>query len=571
MKRALRVSLVLLFSAATLAFSVPHLLVVAGLFSEELLGIHASGLTGIVRSIDAGSVAARAGLASGDVIDEHDLRTWREYRRVGSTVTFSVHKRDGRIVKVTHHVAFMPEPRWTAIIWVALAGWAVVITTLGAWFALARPGIMSVAFFAYTLRMAQNANSAPAFIHTVDPHFQDAVAALNWLFITAGSMGLITICARFPGDRLPPARRALEVFGWCISPAIASIYFVYITGRFRAHGAYDLFATLAWAIQAVAVAGFVARFASADGGLKQRLRWVGVGLLSVVIGQALYFWDSAIGHSELLGVISIVVNVFPFTFIYALLRERVVDVRFVSARTVMYSALTSLPFILFRGSDSLLRTELTRSRLAVAIEVVLAVALGLFINRLQSRFDRVVERVVLATRYRSEQRVRELLAALPDIDERAAIDAAIVEQCGEAMELASIAVFLSEAGVYRRIASAGWADATADDFGEGDELVQRLRRAPIARLDDDERSGLPAGYARPTAAVPLRIRARLAGFIVVGRHRSGESLDPVESKLLVALGVAAAAAYDNVEVQGLRRENERLHESLRQYNAEPIG
>jgi hypothetical protein len=58
------------------------------------------------------------------------------------------------------------------------------------------------------------------------------------------------------------------------------------------------------------------------------------------------------------------------------------------------------------------------------------------------------------------------------------------------------------------------------------------------------------------------MRARLGGFLLVGRHKNGESLDPVEERLLVQLAAAAAAGYDNVAFETLKRENERLREAV---------
>jgi hypothetical protein len=255
------------------------------------------------------------------------------------------------------------------------------------------------------------------------------------------NIGLISICARFPGDDLPPVRRGLELLGWVMSLLIQSLYFVYITGHGTQH-TYDLFALLAWSIQAVAVAGFLARFVSADGGLKQRLRWVGIGLGSVVIAQAVFFAASVYFLDEIFNDLTPFLNVFAFTFTYAMLRDRVADVRFVSARTLIYGALTSMPFALFRGSDWLLRTELQRSRLAAVVEVIVAVGFGVLINRLQPRVDRGVEQLILRSRYRSERRVREIIELLPASDEESTLNSVIVHACSEAMDLASIALFL---------------------------------------------------------------------------------------------------------------------------------
>jgi hypothetical protein len=556
-----RVGIVVLFALAALSCFAPRFLVLAGLYAPLNVRFHPASTT--VAAVVKGSEAERSGLAVGDTIDPDAYTAAVRYRLsqnpilpVGSTLILSVRARNGHSKIISLRVVPYYVPLELATVWIVLALWGLVVISLGTVFAIVRPSTITYAFFAATLAEAIGASDNPLVVFLFGVGWLPFIDAIQTSIVALGYMGLVTICVRFPGERPPPLRRVLEVLGWTTCVALNAVYFFYLLHRTR--GLYEFYAASAWMLVAVVVAAFIARFVSADGGLKQRLRWVGVGLLTVVIGRAIFFFDRSFVVSEQLETFAIVSNVLPFTFAYALVRERVIDVRFLSARTVVYAALTSMPFILFRASDWLLRTELQRSTLALALEVVVAVACGFFINAMQSRLDRFVEQLIFAARYRSERGVRSLLATLPSESHRERIGPSIVQTCSEAMDLASIAIFLRAGGTFQRAATAGLLSGE-DGYRADGELPSRLRAAgTLLRLDD-------------AIAFPFNVRCQLAGFLFVGRHRNGESLDPVEERLLSQVSIATGVAYDTLYVESLLAELELLRESSldRQWIATP--
>ncbi len=64
---------------------------------------------------------------------------------------------------------------------------------------------------------------------------------------------------------------------------------------------------------------------------------------------------------------------------------------------------------------------------------------------------------------------------------------------------------------------------------------------------------------------------RSCWFVFYGAHVHGEALDPDEIKIIAGLAAGAAAAYDHIEAEALRKNNEAMKnevDSLRTQLAE---
>jgi hypothetical protein len=58
------------------------------------------------------------------------------------------------------------------------------------------------------------------------------------------------------------------------------------------------------------------------------------------------------------------------------------------------------------------------------------------------------------------------------------------------------------------------------------------------------------------------VRRDLAAIVFFGSHLHGEGLDPDEIKALAVLQTGAAAAYDHLDAEAMRRENESMKSRL---------
>ena len=52
--------------------------------------------------------------------------------------------------------------------------------------------------------------------------------------------------------------------------------------------------------------------------------------------------------------------------------------------------------------------------------------------------------------------------------------------------------------------------------------------------------------------------ARTAAIVFYGAHLHGEALDPDEVRIIAGLAAGAAAAYDRIEAEALRKDNEAM-------------
>jgi hypothetical protein len=72
------------------------------------------------------------------------------------------------------------------------------------------------------------------------------------------------------------------------------------------------------------------------------------------------------------------------------------------------------------------------------------------------------------------------------------------------------------------------------------------------------RPDLPRGDKEPVLAIPVLVRDRLIAIALYGSHINREALDPDEGASIDRLAGGAAAAYDHLEAEALRREIELL-------------
>ena len=101
---------------------------------------------------------------------------------------------------------------------------------------------------------------------------------------------------------------------------------------------------------------------------------------------------------------------------------------------------------------------------------------------------------------------------------------------------------------------------------------RHTENGPVLLHDHPWRTeGVPSGPAHPVLALPIIVRRELAAIVFYGAHIHGEALDPDEIKAIASLAPGAAAAYDHLEAESMKREVETFrneNESLRSQLAE---
>ncbi len=533
---------------------------------------------GRIKGVTAGLPAARAGLLQGDVIDlqltSKDARNLvlpaKSNVPVGTTITLWIMRRAGpAAVALTSSPLEYPRPYQLAIIARRLA--TLVFLIVGAVLVLLRPGPATWGFYLFCVGL----NPQTFFVSLSrypSAASNIATTVLDDMFISAGVVGLLLFGLRFANDddsgwRGWAERSVPYLFVVCAALTMYPDYANLALGL-KAETVQTCSLLLRGAILALAVAALLGTYARSPGEIRQRIVWVVVGLLAGVVGiftaDVLVYSNAPfevpiVGQSLLL-LLSVAL---PLAVAYAVIRHRMFDVRFVINRALTYGILTAMIVLIFSVIDYLIGQVLLASRLATAVEIVVAVLLSYYLAVLDKRLENFTERVFFRQRHEAELRLRRVGNALPNASSIDTVDGLLQSEPADALALASAAVFRKgdEGAGYIRRSATGWGAGTATLLDADDRLVLVLasEMAPVRTFDLHwQRPDLPSDAATPVLAVPVIIHNALVAVALYGAHVSGEDLDPNEVRSLEGLAEGARTGYEHVAAEQLRQENEAL-------------
>jgi hypothetical protein len=246
------------------------------------------------------------------------------------------------------------------------------------------------------------------------------------------------------------------------------------------------------------------------------------------------------------------------TVAYAVIRHRVFDVRFFIGRAVVYAVLTTAVVATLALVDYAAGKVLSGTGLAAIGEAGLAIIVGLSLNGVHKRLERVVDTTLFRSRIAADRRLRRVSRGLNHANALESIARIVVHEPYEAFHLSSAAIFRrDENGTYVRGDSVGWDAATAETIERDDPLVLQLlaSKEPVSVADISLPPGsLPAAALRPSVAMPMLVRANLEAIVFYGAHDSQEDLDPDEIETLEHLLSAASGAYDHVRAETAQKK-----------------
>jgi hypothetical protein len=242
----------------------------------------------------------------------------------------------------------------------------------------------------------------------------------------------------------------------------------------------------------------------------------------------------------------------------------------------VYAVLTTLLVGVFSLIDLFFSGYLRLARLGTVAEVGAVIAFGFWFNSLHRRVDTIIDATFFRQRHKAEVQLARNAAALPLATTAKPVARALVEEPVRALSLASSALFRRGSdGTYAREESLGWSQADISKLDADDEHLLTLVQAengPLSLYDHPwRREGVPSGQGHPVLALPIIVRRELAAVVFYGSHVHGEAIDRDEIRAIAQLGPAAAVAYDHLEAEAMRRENELMrkeNETLRGVIAE---
>lgn len=264
---------------------------------------------------------------------------------------------------------------------------------------------------------------------------------------------------------------------------------------------------LAFLVYVAPLLMFLLGYTRAASDARLRIRWILVGAALVPL----------LVLPISLPVREIVLVAFPSILTYAVLRQRLVEVRVVLNRALVFALLMGVIVAFFALMESVAERSALSLRASLSIEIGVPLALGVLFHHMQRRIEALVDRVF----FRREHHAREALKSFVR-------DAGFIESSQTLIERA-VASFGQHV--------AGPGAALYEQDGEGFTCVGSNMTVPLPReLDRDDpalvrvRSILrpldlhdvgssslgPAGLA-----LPLALRGRLFGLLVCGPKIAG--------------------------------------------------
>lgn len=508
--------------------------------------------------VDAGSPAARAGLRTGDEVaclSQRDVALLLSYKDTPSPYSPGMSLplcalRNGawQAFRVTP-TALPPAGYIYGSLWVAILRLVAYGTFLlvGILLVLARPSPLTWIFFAYCI------GSVPGFAANInDTGFSSlayAIAVLLLNMVTWCSPGLMLLFALLvPDDRVTDGwRLVLFRLAWIATLGVAALS-LFLAVRPDLVVSPSMQGGIAEVATVAIVLALILRLTLVKGEERARLAWASLAIfLGIVINDLRIATGSLSSLSNAAGIATVVT---PLTLMYAILKQHVIDVRFIISRTVVYAAITTLVFGIIGIVDWATSAFLTQARVAMAIDALVTIALGIALHRTYRWLEGVVDFLLFRKKHEAQAYLHRLGRTLLRAIRVETIDHALVRDPYETLGLTMAALFRAGGNAFTLASSVGWNGANPAAFDADHDLVRFLRteRRPFF-LTDLRRyasSQLP-GSGTPTVAIPIFEGDDFSAFALYGLHRDGTKLDPDEIEALEKLCDVAAQAYTRVE------------------------
>lgn len=512
-----------------------------------------------VQVVDPGSPAERAGLRAGDqigCIGTRDLMVLSAFPLTAAYEPSQIHLCVTNAVPVrwvSFSAARGPESGASyggsaGTILRALS--YLVFLIVGCLLVMMRPSLMTWLLFGYFLATVPAAVAYQAF--TVWPALPYAalIAVLSPNTAVASAC-LLLFALVVPDEKAPSGWRSVAFW---IATAVTILFvgsqFFYrtlVSGFYRTLDPVTTDFTRAATLGVIAI--IIVRLFTTRASERPRFSWAAVAIVIGVITN-----DLRQGQNAMAQVFGTLTMIMPLTLMYAIVRRNVIDVRFVISKAVVYGTLMTCVFALIAAADWAATRFLAEMRVALALDAVIAIVLGVLVHRLTPILEGWVDSVIYRKKHEAEIYLRRLARTLPRAEREETISRALVEDPYSELELTAAALFRNSGNAFTLVSSAGLENISTNALDRDHDLVRFLitERSCISIDDLNDRSVAAFADGLATVAIPIFNGDDLAGFTLYGVHRDGTRLDPDEAAVLQALAESASQAYIRVENSRLR-------------------
>ncbi len=560
MSKTVRAIIVVAIGAWMLGTAVPALERLWNPYPDNGLSIDYDG---VVTDVDSGSPAAALQIQPGDrvmpplpaALSEDPPRTASFRLQHGNTER-----------SVTLAPRLQQPTGVDRVLYLALFISYLVFLVVGSMVLLLRPSPMTWAFYLYcVLRRWGDLG-----------FYWPGSSAFYWInlsvlaALSGSTCAFVAIFAlRFPTDRVAGWRRTLQTTAIFLAAVLALAWlsvFIRLAAGYPSQMAVNVLTLVTASVYLLASAIFVITLLQSHGANRQKLRWILVfpavlvlRVIAILAGDGLLPYTIPDWFPEALAVLAISI---PLTVAYAVIRRHVFDIEFAISRALVYAAITSLVAGSFLLVDWFMSAQFAQTRFTLTAEVILALAIGSWLNMLHRSVDRFVDSTFFRQRHLAEERLKKAAAAIGRAESHEVVDRFLVHEPLRALDLTSAAIFHRDsAGHFVKETAIGSEFRGKTQLTSSDPLVLHLLAEERAvRLADVTwpSDGSPSHFGDAVIAMPVLLRDELVAIVLYGPHHSGADIDPDEVRGMAQLVERAGAAYDHIDARSLRDQVQSL-------------
>ena len=279
--------------------------------------------------------------------------------------------------------------------------------------------------------------------------------------------------------------------------------------------------------QLVTIGFFVVSYMRSTGLERLRVRWVFWAYMLSRFGVLLNLFNRISLHPvHLSGIEFFTVMIFPIGCAYAILRHHIIDVNFVLNRTLVYTILTTLAVGIFIIVENVLNAIAVNRGVGLAVELTLALSLGLSFNALHKRTENAIERTLFRRKHQAAVALQRLSEEAAYTESAGALLDRITTEIPQATGARSAAVYERIDGGYKLAAGGG--NDMPQTVNTDDLAFVRLRKG----LSQVDLTDVPSALGTDGFAFAFAVRGQLVGALVCSRRLNGESYAPDEVAML---------------------------------------
>ncbi len=319
---------------------------------------------------------------------------------------------------------------------------------------------------------------------------------------------------------------------------------------------------------AVPLVVLITGYARAKAEARLRIRWIltGTALLLPLMALSLVQQSSHIHDRTVLADIVfarlLLIIAIVGLYTYAVLRQRLVEVRVVLNRALVFALLMGLIVGFFALMENLIERSALGERAGLALEIGVPLALGVLFHQLHRRVEALVDKVFFQHEHNAREALREFVHDAGFVESPHVLIERAVEAFARHSGGQGAALYDAHGGGFMRQGVDPAASLFPLRLDQDDRALVRLR-ATLAPLD---LHGTTSALGSEGLALPLSLRGHLFGVLVCGPRPAGRYAQ-AEIERLAQTAHEVGASLFALRAQANETELEAMRAALRQRSA----